>query len=172
MRLFRYLYWLLRKLDNWKFSDVTQWDLTGKIVWQKPQRLWGAQYLTKILVKFPQDPINLHTLLIHLNRGTSGKNLTLSFRCRKRFTVCLPHWRRSVPCHPKKTAAENMGLGIQKRSEKRFKIELTAFNWFITVCGSLTPFKKNYVFVDDSKLVFSAKMRESWSNKIHSEHPY
>ena len=47
------------------------------------------------------------------------------------------------------------GHGTRDTKKKRKTIqELTAFNWFITVCGSLTPFKKNYVFVDDSKLTF------------------
>ena len=117
----------LLKLDNGKFSDC--WYSMGRHkknigIFVKAPHSLVLLYLTTILAKFRKNPINLHTLLIHLNRGDSRKNKPRVFYlARKKFTVFARHWRGylTLPCRqPVKRDLEFPGVSWRRALQEGF----------------------------------------------------
>ena len=87
MRLFLYSYWfqsksILKLADTKNFYARHALGRHEKNILNTVKALHSFlhQCLTNKLVKFYQNPTNLHTLLIHLNRGNSHKNKSRVFR--------------------------------------------------------------------------------------------
>ena len=89
VRLFRYFYWfpsksVLKLADTKHFSSLihsSRLGVPGEKYFEFCENLTPFLHLCLInkLAKFYQNPTNLHTLLIHLNRDNSCKNKSRVF---------------------------------------------------------------------------------------------